>query len=66
MTCRALPGSSREVLLGEEFFLLRRRKERESMSFYRACFVESFFLPFFIHKINIVLIRCIFLFLAWK
>lgn len=61
VTCRALPGSLHEVLLGEEFFLLHRRK-REAMYFHRAYIVHSFFLLSFTHKINIILIRCIFLF----
>lgn len=66
VSCGSLPGSSCEVLLGEEFFLFSRRKERESAYFYRACFVDSFFLLLFVCKINIILIRCTFTFSAWK
>lgn len=64
VSCRTLPGSSREVLLGQEFFLLSGGKERESVYSYRACCIDSFLLLSFIHKINIVLIRCIVPFLA--
>lgn len=64
MTCRALPGFSCEVLLGEEFCVVGRIEK--VCIFTERVLLTLFSLLAFISKMNIILIRCIFAFLAWK